>query len=412
MLSYTEKKLSEAIPQKARGGTGTQGLSRLETRFPTIEDLRQRCRRRIPRFAYDFIADGCGENQALKRNRTALDAIEILPRYGFGAVPVKTAKTLFGHTYSAPIGISPTGSGGLVWPKMEEHLARAAQKARVPYTLATPANASIERIGELAPDVFWFQTYAAPNNDFRLTFDMLRRAERAGAKCLVVTIDTPVRAKRPQDIRNRLAVPFRPNLRTILDVARCPQWLLSVLMNGAPRAANFAQYLPEGASNTAVSKFMLKELRGGYNWATVRRVRDAWPGPLVVKGILHPADAEIALEIGAQGLLVSNHGGRTFDAAPASIELLPQIRNIAGDAVVLFDSGIRSGIDMIRALALGADATFTGRPFLFGVGALGAPGGTHVLELLTEELRQAMGQIGVHDLDEVSKIEIFSKTPR
>jgi (S)-mandelate dehydrogenase len=398
--------LSDAVAQKVRSGTGTQGLSEQELRFPTVEYLRRRARQRIPKFAYDFVAGGCGENLTVARNRAAFDAIEILPRYGFGAVAVKTQVELFGRSYAAPIGISPMGLGSLVWPKMEEYLARAAQAANVPYVLATPAGAAIERIASLAPDVFWFQSYAAPNEDFRITFDMLRRAERAGAKALVVTIDTPVRAKRPEDMRNRLSVPFRPNLRTILDVARRPAWLAEVVKHGAPRAENFLAYMPPGATGADVAKFAQKEMRGGYSWNTVHRVRDAWSGPLIVKGILHPGDAETALRIGADGLLVSNHGGRTFDAAPPAINLLPVVKAAAGDATILLDSGVRSGIDVVRALALGARAVLTGRPFLFGVGAIGPAGGTHVLDLLMEETRQAMGQIGAPDLAAVGQAAV------
>jgi (S)-mandelate dehydrogenase len=231
---------------------------------------------------------------------------------------------------------------------------------------------------------------------------MMRRAERAGAKALLVTIDTPVRAKRPQDMRNRLAVPFRPNLRTIIDIACRPAWLLEVLRHGAPRCENFVAYAGEAASAAEVAGFVQRELRGGFTWDAIRRLRDAWPRAMVVKGILDPRDAELALAAGADGVVVSNHGGRTFDGAPAAIDMLPAIKAVAGDATVLFDSGVRSGLDIVRALALGAKSVMTGRPFLFGVGALGAVGGSHVLELLIEETRMAMGQIGASDLAEIA----------
>jgi L-lactate dehydrogenase (cytochrome) len=291
---------------------------------------------------------------------------------------------------------------------MEGHLAASAQAARVPYVLATPACEAIERIAAIAPDVFWFQTYAAPDDDFRITFDMLRRAERAGARALLVTIDSPVRAKRPKDMRNRLAVPFKPNLRTILDVAGCPRWLLEVVRRGTPRAENFVAYMPPRPTSSAVARFVQGKIRGGYTWETIRRLRDVWSGPLVVKGVLHPQDAEMAVRVGADGVLVSNHGGRTFDAAPPAITMLPKVKAVVGNLTVLLDSGARSGLDIVRGLALGAQSVFAGRPFLYAVGALGSRGGDHVLDLLIEETRVAMGQIGARDLEAVGNADFFT----
>ena len=261
----------EAVAPRLRGNTGVEGLSSDELSYPTVEDLRGRARKRVPRFAYDFAADGCADNHAVMRNRAAFDAIQIVPRYGLGAFPVSTRTVLFGQTYAAPIGISPIGLGGLFWPGMESHLAKAAQAANVPYVLATPACEAIETIGGIAPDVFWFQTYAAPADNFRITFDLLRRAERAGAKVLLVTIDSPVRAKRPQDMRNRLMVPFKPSLRTILDIARCPAWLRDLVRYGLPRAENFVAYMGPGPTGTEVARFARDNIRGGYTWDVIRR---------------------------------------------------------------------------------------------------------------------------------------------
>ena len=396
-----------AIAPRPRGGSGTEGLSANELNFPTVEFMRAATQRRIPRFAYDFVTGGCGENQAVARNRAALDAVEIVPRYGRGSLAVATGVELFGRHYAAPLGMSPMGLAGLVWPRMEEYLAAAAQKANVPYVLATPASSHIERIATIAPDVFWFQTYGAPRDDYRITFDMLRRAERNNAKALLVTIDTPVRAKRPQDMRNRLSVPFKPNLRTILDIAGCPQWLMEVARKGTPRSENYIAYMGKASPSAGeVAAFTAAENRGGYNWDTIRRLRQAWPRALVIKGVLHPRDAEMAASIGADGILVSNHGGRTFDGAPAAIDLLPTVKSVAGDMTVLLDSGIRSGLDIVRGLAVGARAVLTGRSFLYGVGAMGQPGADHVLGVLLEELRQMMGQIGAANLAEVARADI------
>src|SRR5579885_970905 len=336
-----------AVEHRARGSTGAEGVPPLHRRYPTIADLRKRARRRVPRFAFDFVDGGCGENEVRDHNRIALDAVKLVARYGLGGGGVNTELELFGRNYAAPIGISPMGMGGLLWPRAEIHLATAAQAMRVPYVLATPASASIEEIAGAAPDVFWFQLYGAPNNDNRITFDLVRRAETAGAHVLVVTIDTPVRAKRPQDWRNGLSVPFKPNLRTIFDIATSPAWAMEVWKQGVPRSANFVPYTGSPSPSAAeVAACTQRELRGGFLWETVERVRKAWPRPMIVKGIIHPDDAMRAIALGADGIIVSNHGGRTLDAAPASIDMLPAVvERVGGRIAVLMDSGIRTGLE-------------------------------------------------------------------
>jgi L-lactate dehydrogenase (cytochrome) len=353
------------------------------------------------------VGGGCGEDKARDRNRAALDAIGLVPRYGRGAFAVETEAVLFGRRYAAPIGMAPMGMGGLFWPRMEFLLAAAAQAARIPYVLATPAAAAIEEIAPLAPDVFWFQAYGAPADDYRLTFDMLRRARDAGAHGLMVTIDSPVRAKRPQDARNRLSVPFRPRLGTIAEIARHPAWLRAVLAHGTPATRNFAAYVGKPHPRPAeISAMSSRVMRGGFAWEVVARLRDAWKAPFVVKGILHPADAEIAAKLGADGLLVSNHGGRTFDGAPPAIRQLEAVKKAAPGLTLLLDSGVRSGLDMARGLALGADFILAGRPFQWAVGAAGAAGARYVTELFQEELRQAMGQVGARNLAELKEQEV------
>ena len=403
-----DAKTPAVVENRNRGGTGAEGLPANLRRYPTIADLRKRARRRVPRFAFDFVDGGCGENEVRDGNRVAFDAVKLVPRYGLGREAVSTEVELFGRRYAAPIGISPMGMGGLLWPKAERHLATGAQAMNIPYVLSTPASASIEEIAQIAPDVFWFQLYGAPRNDNAITFDLVRRADAAGAHVLVVTIDTPVRAKRPQDWRNNLAVPFKPNLRTILEVARSPLWLAEVLKNGTPCPENFRAYAGPGASNADVSACSSRELRGGFAWETVERVRKLWPRALVVKGIIHPDDAMRALSLGADGIIVSNHGGRTLDAAPPSIDMLPaMVERVGARMTVLMDSGVRTGLDVVRALALGAKCVFTGRSFLFGVAALGAPGGQHVIEFFSDEIRMAMGQVGARTLGALPQVTVL-----
>jgi len=403
-----DAKAPASVENRNRGGTGAEGLPSAHKRYPTIADLRKRARSRVPRFAFDFVDGGCGENEVRDGNRVAFDAVKLVPRYGLGREAVATEIELFGRRYAAPIGISPMGMGGLLWPKAERHLATGAQAMNVPYILSTPASASIEEISKIAPGVFWFQLYGAPRNDNAITFDLVRRADAAGAHVLVVTIDTPVRAKRPQDWRNNLAVPFKPNLSTILDVARSPLWLAEVLRNGTPCPENFRAYAGPGASNAEVSACSSREIRGGFAWETVERVRKLWPRALVVKGIIHPDDAMRALALGADGIIVSNHGGRTLDAAPPSIDMLPaMVERVGSRMTVLLDSGIRTGLDVVRALALGAKCVFTGRSFLFGVAALGAPGGQHVVEFFADEIRMAMGQVGARTVAALPQVTVL-----
>lgn len=402
-------------PQAGQGRVAAAGknanprYAELYRRYPTIDYLRRGARRRLPHFAFEYCDGGSGKDDAgIKRNWAGLDAVELVPRYGVMPSLPPCEVELFGRRYAAPIGIAPMGGPAIVWPGADEYLARAAQRARIPYTFGTVGCSTIERIAAIAPDVFWFQLYGAPRNDNAITFDLVRRAEAAGAHVLVVTIDTPVRAKRPQDWRNNLAVPFKPNLRTVLDVARAPLWLAEVMRNGTPCPENFRAYAGPGASNADVSACSSRELRGGFAWETVERVRKLWPRALVVKGIIHPDDALRALSLGADGIIVSNHGGRTLDAAPPAIDMLPaMVERVGARMTVLMDSGVRTGLDVVRALALGAKCVFTGRSFLFGVAALGAPGGQHVIEFFTDEIRMAMGQVGARSLAALPQVTVL-----
>lgn len=403
-MAATTPSVAEAVaghgtaPARA-AGWGSGGLdgraAHLRRRYPTVADLMARARRRTPRFAYDFVAGGVGDDLCLARNRAALDAIAISPRLGLDMSRVDTAVQLFGRDYRAPFGVAPMGLAGLLWPGVDEALARAAQRARIPYVLSTVANTTIERVGALAPDVFWYQLYGVPGNDHAVSFDLVARAERAGAHALVVTLDVPVRSKRTRDVRNGLVVPFRPTLRTALDVARAPQWGLAMLRHGQPRFENFLAYAGAEASTADLASYVFQKMTGPMTWETVARLREAWPRAFLVKGLLHPDDAEKAVSLGVDGIVVSNHGGRQFDAAPASIDALAEIAaRVGGRTSLVVDGGMMNGLDLLRALGRGADAAFAGRAFLFGYGALGEEGGEHVARLFEEELRLALAQSG------------------
>jgi L-lactate dehydrogenase (cytochrome) len=381
--------------------------ARLRQNFPTIDDLRRRAKRRVPRFAFDFVDGGANDEVCRRRNIEAFQAVELLPRYCIDSKGLSTEVELFGRRYAAPIGVAPMGSPGLMWPGAEKYLAAEAQHRRIPFILGTPANASIEDIAAVAPDVFWFQLYRFPYNDHAITFDLVRRADAAGAHVLVPTVDSAGKSKRPRDIRNGVAVPFPMTPWTVFQVATSPFWAMALLRNGMPITANLAPYA--GPKVTQVSTARAMEIRSGgsHTWDELARLRERWKRAFVVKGILHPEDAERAVALGADGVIVSNHGGRHFDGAPPSIDVLPAIvAAVGGRATVMIDSGIRGGLDVVRALALGAKAGFTGRPFCYALGALGQAGAAHIIDMFFDEIRTEFIHAGVRSVAEAAAITV------
>ncbi|OGA42550.1 MAG: hypothetical protein A3G25_21610 [Betaproteobacteria bacterium RIFCSPLOWO2_12_FULL_63_13] len=378
----------------------------MRRRFPTIEDLRRRARRRVPRFAFDFVDGSANDEECARRNTTALSAVELLPRYCLDIKGLSTEVELFGRRYAAPFGVAPMGSGGLMWPGGEEYLAREAQRRNIPFILATPANVSIERVAQIAPDVFWFQLYRFAANDHAVTFDLLRRADAAGAQVLVPTIDSAGKSKRPRDIRSGVTVPFVLSPSIVYQVATSPAWAWALYRNGMLRSENVVPYTSGPATRDSTAKVIMQvRSSGSHTWDELARLRDRWKRAFVVKGVLHPEDAERLVSLGADGLIVSNHGGRHFDGAPAAIDILPAIVAAVGSrATVMVDSGIRGGLDIVRALALGAKATFAGRPFLYGVGALGEEGARHVVDIYFDELRTEFQHVGARSVAEAATV--------
>jgi (S)-mandelate dehydrogenase len=377
------------------GAAGPAERMKLRQRYPTIAYLRGRARRRVPRFAFEYCDGGAGADGGIARNWRALDAVELIPRYGRTTALPPIAVELFGRTYAAPIGIAPMGGPAIVWPGADRYLARAAQAARIPYALGIVGGTSIEAAAEIAPDVLWFQLYRLADDDHAVGFDLVRRADAAGVHVLMLTLDVPVRTTRPREVASGITTPFRPDAGMVLSMALSPGWLRALWRNGNPRFASLRPYLGADRSLAAAATFVRNRMQGAFTWDEVARYRERWKRPLVVKGILHPQDAERAVSLGVDGLVVSNHGGRQIDALPAAIDALPAIAEEVGSrATVLWDSGVRSGVDVARALALGASAAFAGKAFLWGLAALGEDGPPHVIDLLIEELKAALGQVG------------------
>lgn len=405
MHDTTAVAAQESVP---RVGRNNPRYAELFRQYPSIDYLRRGARRRLPHFAFEYCDGGAGKDDAgIKRNWAALDAVELAPRYGVMPSLPPCEIELFGRKYAAPIGIAPMGGPAIVWPGADLYLAHAAQQARIPYVLGNVGCATIEQIAEIAPDVFWFQLYRMPGNDHAIGFDLTRRAQAAGCRALVLTLDIPVRTTRAREVVVGIAGAFEPDIAMVMQMAMSPSWTFALWKNGIPRFANLRPYVGENASINKVVAFAQHEINGAFTWDEVARYRDRWRGPLIVKGILHPQDAEKAVSLGVDGLFVSNHGGRQIEALPASIDALPAIvKQVGNRATVMMDSGIRSGTDVVRAYALGAAAAFAGKAFLWGLGALGEEGPSHVIDILIEETQAALGQLGARRPEEVRSVAI------
>ncbi len=374
-------------------------MHHLEQDYPAISDLRRRARRRVPRSIWAFLEGGTGDDQSVQRNLEGLANITLLPRLLKGKFDPTIETTLFGQVYKAPFGVAPVGLSGAIWPQAECLLAAMAAKYRIPYTLSTLAGETPEAVGPFASDMGWFQLY--PPRDRQIREDLLTRVKAHGFRVMVVTADVPMPSRRESMTRAGLRMPPVITPRFVLQAALCPAWTLATLQAGLPRLKTMEKY----ANSTQLSDllpFVAQNIGGSLSWEYLKEVRDLWEGPLVVKGLLHPADAEQALAIGVDGIQVSNHGGRQFNGSPAAIDALPAIVDVVrGRAAVLFDSGIRSGLDIMRAVALGADFVLLGRAFQYGVAALGSGGGDLVTEILIADLKNNMSQIGCASLTEL-----------
>lgn len=361
--------------------------------FPAIADLEKKARRRIPSFGWVYLESGTGDDQARDHNRDALGQVRFRPQFLKGQLAPDTETTLFGKSYDTPIGIAPVGLTGLIWPGADEILARTAASQNIPYVLSTVATASPEDAGGWSGGNGWFQLYPPRTESIRT--DLVRRAADAGLEVLVVTADVPAPSRRERQRKAGIRVPPEIDIRLVAAAATRPAWTAALRKQGLPRFKGLEAYV-DAASMKKTAGFVGANLGGTLSWEYLDALRSEWNGPLVVKGILDADDADKCIEHGADGVWVSNHGGRQLDGAIASIDALPPIVDrVAKRVPILFDSGIRDGLDVARALALGADFCFAGRPFLFGIGALGDNGAEHALAILHEGLTTTMHQVGV-----------------
>lgn len=379
--------------------TYKKNKTKLFNKYPAIEDLAVKAKKRIPHVAWEYLQSGTGRESLTERNIKAFDKITFTPQFCKGILKPNIETTLFGQQYAAPFGISPVGLTGLMWPKIEMHLAASANHYQIPYTLSTVATETPETVGQHVGNMGWFQLY--PPREEELMKAILKRAADAGFHTLMVTADVPMASRRERTKRAGLQMPPKITPNLIWQGITHPAWTIETLKHGLPRLRTIEKYAAV-KSMKFVSGYVGNRLGGTLSWEYCEKIREVWKGAMVLKGVLHPEDALKAVEVGFDGVMVSNHGGRQFDGAITSIESLPNIaKAVRGKTKILFDSGIRNGLDMMKALSLGADFVFLGRAFIYGVAALGQFGGHHVVEILIDDLKNNMVQLGVEKLEDI-----------
>ncbi|WP_108244393.1 alpha-hydroxy acid oxidase [Muricauda brasiliensis] len=373
-----------------------------DTRYPSVDDLREKAKKRIPRFAFEYLDGGCNEDVNIKRNTSEIRDITLKPTYikDFKGASIKTK--LFGHEYDAPFGVAPVGLQGLMWPNSPEILAKAAHKHNVPFILSTVTTMDIERASELTEGKAWFQLYNPAEDAVR--FDIIDRAAASGCPVLVLLCDVPTFGYRPRDFKNGLALPPKMTMANILQVLGKPSWAMQTLKYGIPTFETLKPYTPEGLNLKQLGKFMDKTFSGRLNEERIKPIRDRWKGKLVLKGVASEEDTEQAIRLGFDGIIVSNHGGRQLDAGESTIAPLTRIAEKYKDQItIMMDSGMRSGPDMARCLARGAEFTFMGRSFMYGAAAMGNKGGDHTMTILKVQLQQIMDQLCCENIEDLHK---------
>lgn len=373
----------------------------LDLSHPAIEDLRQAARRRIPKFAFEYLDSATGRELGLKTNRDALDAIGFMPSVLCGRTKADLQTTLLGQKYDLPFGIAPIGMSGLMWAGAERMLAQAAVAHNIPFSLSSVAVASPEDVAPHIGNNGWFQHYPVKSAKLRRT--MLPRIKAAGFHTLIITVDVPEESRRERQRRANLTVPPKADLRTIVEMAQRPSWCLAHLREGImPRMRFFDDYVPQRGRESFTHAGAL--IRGIPDWQYLQELRQEWDGHLIVKGVLRPEDAARMAAEGVDCIWVSNHSGRQFEAGPAVIEQLPKIREAVGpDVPLIYDSGVAWGMDVMRALAKGADFVMVGRAFQFAVAAFGARGIDHLIHILKADIEANMSQLGVENINRLAE---------
>lgn len=372
----------------------------LDLKYPAISDLRTRAKKRIPKFAFEYLDSATGNELGYQRNRDAWDSITFMPEILAGELEFDLHTEFMGQQFSLPFGIAPIGMSGMIWPGAENILARAASRHGIPYSISTVAAATPEEVGPDTGGNGWFQMY--PPADPEIRRDMLKRIADSGFTKLIVTVDVPGESRRERQRRALISMPPKMKPSIIWSMVTHPHWSLAMAKVGAPRMKFPESYVDASGSDAFVHAGRL--IRGWPDWDYMAELRDEWKQDILVKGVMIPEDAIRLREMGFNGIWVSNHSARQFEAAPSSIEQLPKIRSAVGpDVPLIVDSGIAGGLDILRGLALGADFVFLGRAFHYAVAALGEPGADHLVHILKSDLCANLSQMGQRDLKSLER---------
>ena len=371
-------------------------------KYPAISDLRARARKRIPHFVWEYLDSATGSEATSRRNRTKLDEVLFNTSILHGEFKPDLATSIMGQNFDLPFGIAPVGMSGLIWPDAEKMLARAGAKLNIPYSMSTVATQTPEDVAQHLGDNAWFQMYPPRSPEIRT--DMLNRAKASGFNTLILTVDVPMASRRERQTRGGLTQPPKLTGRLALQAALRPAWLAGIRETGMPHMKLMDGYAEQenlGAEMLSSTAHVGYLLRTSPDWSYVQKLRDEWDGAFIVKGVTRPDDAARLQKAGVDAIWVSNHAGRQFDGSLSTIEMLPSIR-AATDLPIIFDSGIEGGLDILRALALGADFVMLGRAWHYSLAALGGDGAAHLADILRKDLESCMGQIGAKSLNDLA----------
>ena len=369
----------------------------------SIKDARELSRKRLPKLVFDFIDGASGDEKLAEINSRALDQIRLEPKVLRNVEKRSLKKKVLGYEFNFPFGFAPMGMTNLSWPGADSMLAAESARNNIPTCVSMASTTTLEKMYELSEGHSWMQLYIFQDENF--VMELLDRAKNTGYEVAILTVDVPVLSRRTRDDKNGFSYPFKIGPKQFFDFATHPTWSLSTLLSGIPKPMNYV------TSKSGDGIFKRKESRGSTDWDTLKRVRDKWKGKLIIKGVMSPDDAKLIKDAGADAIQVSNHGGRQLDSATAAINMLPLIRKSVGSEFpLIFDSGIRSGSDIVRALAFGADYAMIGRPVMYAMGADGRKGLRRIVEIIKEEASTTLGLVGLNDINDITSNIVIDNT--